>query len=89
MFLTMLDHDGLTWKVELRALAGEEDAGLLEFAFSRRPAGEGPERLSWRISGESLEALSESGMEVSEALLRRQLVLAIEVAGRKDAVHAG
>ena len=89
MFLTMLDHEGHTWKVELRALASDEDRGLLEFAFSRRPAGEAPERLAWCVSGESLEALSGAGTEVSEDLLRRQLVLAIEVAGRGNTVRAG
>jgi hypothetical protein len=89
MFLTMLDHEGHTWKVELQALPGDEDRGLLEFAFSRRPAGEAPERLAWRVSDESLDALSGGGTEVSEDLLRRQLVLAIEVAGRGRAVRAG
>ena len=88
MFLTMLDHDGGTWKVELRALGAGECPGELEFAFSRTGATPDPERLSWRISGESLEKLSDAGTGVSEDLLRRQLVLALEGAVAASAVAA-
>lgn len=88
MFLTMLDHDGRTWKVELRSLAAEESSGVLEFAFSRRAAPGEPECLSWRITGDSLEELSCEGTAVSEDLLRRQLAIALEVARTGGSVAA-
>jgi hypothetical protein len=85
MFLTMLDHGGHTWTVELRAIPIDDGPGLLEFSFSRAGAEGEQLRLTWRVSGESLEALSEQGMEVSEDLLRRQLGLALAEARTVDA----
>jgi hypothetical protein len=85
MFLTMLKHAGHTWTVDLRVIPAEEGPGLLEFSFSRAGVGNEGVRLTWRVSGDSLEALSEKGMDVSEDLLRRQLDLALAEARTVDA----
>jgi hypothetical protein len=87
MFLTMLEHAGHTWTVDLRVIPAEAGPGLLEFSFSRLGAGDAGIRLTWRVSGDSLEVLSEKGMDVSEELLRRQLDLAL--AGTKAVDTSG
>lgn len=77
MFLRTLDYEGHTWAAELRVIPSAEGARLLEFSFSRAVSGGNQFRVTWRVRGDSLEALSEQGVDVSEDLLRRQLVLAL------------
>jgi hypothetical protein len=89
MFLTTLDHGGWSWTVELKVIPREDDPGLLEFSFSR-PAPDGTQaRLTWIVSGSSLEALSRDGVEVSEDLLRHQLSLALAEQRTVDARGTG
>jgi hypothetical protein len=75
MFLTVLDHEGLTWTVDLKVVPVSEQPGTPEFSFTRPgPAGES-RRFTWQASGDALEALQEAGVEVSEDLLCHQLTL--------------
>jgi hypothetical protein len=85
MFLTILEHAGHSWTVELRIIPTEEGSRLLEFSFFRAGVGSEGVRLTWHVSGESLEALSEQGVDVSEELLRRQLDLALAEVRTVDA----
>jgi hypothetical protein len=77
MFLRMLEYEGCIWAAELRVAPVLEGAPMLEFSFTG-PAVEGKDcSITWQVRGDSLEALSEHGVEISEDLLRRQLVLAL------------
>jgi hypothetical protein len=81
MFLRMLEYEGYTWAAELSVVPIVEGAPMLEFSFTR-PAVEGEDfRVTCQVRGEPLEALSEHGIEVGEDLLRRQLALALAMAG--------
>lgn len=75
MFLTTLIHDESTWTVELTVIPREEGPGMLEFSFSRTTPEGTAERAVWVVSSDSLEALAEDGVEISEELLREQLSL--------------
>jgi hypothetical protein len=84
MFLKTLEHAGLTWEVDLRVVPSDEGtAGYLEFSFARR-SGDEEVCLAWHVSDESLEAIAEKGIDVSEDLLRRQLDLALAEARTVD-----
>ena len=78
MFLTTLEHEGEVWTVDLRVVSHENRPASLEFSFVSGPTREGSSRrLTWRISGDTLGALSRDGVDVSEDLLRRQLSRAL------------
>lgn len=77
MFVTMLDHAGWSWMVELNVVPNGEELGLLEFVFTREAPEGMPSRLAWVVSDVSLEALSRDGNDLSEDLLRHQLSLAL------------
>lgn len=72
MFLTMLDHGGHTWMVELRAMPDTDGLGSLELSFTRSGVAGDELRLTWRVASQALQSLSEKGVDVSEELLRRQ-----------------
>jgi hypothetical protein len=75
MFVTMLEREGHTWAVEIRR-ADHPGAPVVEFWFSRTGASGETVRHTWQASGESLEALSKHGIDVSDDLLHRYLRLA-------------
>lgn len=87
--MTTIEHAGWTWTVELNVVPREDKPGLLEFAFTRRAPEGVPTRLTWLVSGKSLEALSRNGNEMSEDLLRHQLCLALAEQRTVDASGIG
>ncbi|MQA89805.1 MAG: hypothetical protein GEU90_06170 [Gemmatimonas sp.] len=89
MFLTMLEHGGRSWVVDLKAIPETEGLGTLEFSFSNTAADGLQLRLTWRVTGKALQVLSQQGANISEDVLRRQLDRALAEARSVDANVAG
>lgn len=77
MFLKMLDLEGSFWAADLRVIRSSDGGHLLEFCFTRQAQEGNPDRVTWQVRGDSLEALSEEGADISEDLLRRHLAFAL------------
>lgn len=83
--MTMLDYQGQTWKVELRAIPKTDGVGTLEFSFVQAGVGDDEVRLTWTVASHALQALSKEGVDMSEELLREQLELALAEGRTVDA----
>ncbi len=89
MLLTTIAHQGREWTVHLTVVPEGSQPAALEFAF-RRTEEDGEETTcTWKVTGEALDALYEEGNQLSEALLREQLVLALAGERCADPVGAG
>lgn len=87
MYLTTIEHEGHSWRVELKVTSGAETPGTLKFSFVRADTG-GTPSYTWHVPTELADALHLEG-RLSEEVLRRQLESALAEERAVDAMHTG